>query len=190
MWRYPFDRLIDHVFLSIRKIAEHDPRDPLDHARWWSSPSPGVANISPFQSNIYCGIITYISKQNSKRTGLAPGKSFSTLIACAYCKWVIKFGYLPGGVQLFLTCNNMIPTEIRYLLWLDWHPLVPKASWLRCPPWLPGRVWFLLGGYWHTVRTEIIENGAKTSRISGFGLGGENRARGFSFSPHLGHRPY
>jgi len=41
-----------------------------------------------------------------------------------------------------------------------------------------------------TVRTEIIENGAKTSRISGFGLGGENRARGFSFSPHLRHRPY
>ena len=34
-------------------------------------------------------------------------------------------------------------------------------------------------------KTEIIENGARTSRISPFGLGGgENTARRFSFSPH------
>jgi len=44
----------------------------------------------------------------------------------------------------------------------------------------------------YAVRTEIIENGAtgKTSRISGFGLGGGNTARGFSISLHLRHRPY
>jgi len=40
------------------------------------------------------------------------------------------------------------------------------------------------------TRSEMIENNSRTSRISGFGLGGENRARRFSFSPQLRHRPY
>jgi len=34
-----------------------------------------------------------------------------------------------------------------------------------------------------TVKARIIENDAKTSRISPFGLGGEDTARRFSFSP-------
>jgi len=41
-----------------------------------------------------------------------------------------------------------------------------------------------------TVRTGIIENGARKPRISGFGMGGRNTARGFSFSPHLRYRPF
>jgi len=41
-----------------------------------------------------------------------------------------------------------------------------------------------------TVRTEIIENDGRTSRISSFRLGGQNITRIFSFSPPLTHRAY
>ena len=37
--------------------------------------------------------------------------------------------------------------------------------------------------------TEIIDNGVKTSRISGFGLGGEN-SQEILLRPLLEHRPY
>jgi len=41
-----------------------------------------------------------------------------------------------------------------------------------------------------TVRIEIIENDAKMSGISSFGIGGEITTRRFSFSSYLRHRTY
>ena len=43
---------------------------------------------------------------------------------------------------------------------------------------------------YYTVRTEIIEHGARTSKIPPSGLGGKTPREELTLSPHLRHRPY
>jgi len=67
----------------------------------------------------------------------------------------------------------------------EWQQ-APAVPYRQLPPdgtYWAGRLGSLLATN-TTARAETIENEARTSRISDFGLGGEITARRFSFSPH------